>query len=125
MGVLGKIMGAIDRVEDETTRRLRLARASAARIARFALEGEGDPPSWEELVAFAGATGARDTGRDDASRVLRAARARIAMGRGERVTCGDLAAALGRSRQHVYRLHGASCDAATARALLAPREAAA
>ena len=96
--------------------------ALAARMAEYAATGRGEPPTASQLAALARATGARDSGTDDASRVIRAARARSRIYRGQSVACADLAAAAGVSRQYAHREWGTIVRAEVARSLLS-REA--
>ena len=92
--------------------------AAADCLVAFATTGRGEPPTAAQVAAIARATGARDTGTDDASRVVRAARARTRISRGQPVACADLAAAAGVSRQYAHRAWGTIVRADAASALL-------
>ncbi len=97
--------------------------ACAVGLVAYATRGEGPAPSDEELAVFARATGASASAEDSASRVLRAARARLRIARGYPVATAELASAVGVSRQYAQRAWGSLLRCDRAREIVAEYDA--
>lgn len=116
-----EIEAIIDMRLAEAQRAAAEARASIVRLIAFVRGETRCEPTAEEVRAFARATGARDTGRDDASRLVRAVRVRSALLARRDVAISDFAVAVGLSRQYVWRRYGARVPYACAEAEFARR----
>ena len=97
--------------------------ARAIGLVTYATRGEGREPTDEELAAFARATGANASAEDSASRVLRAARARLRIARGYPVATAEVASAVGVSRQYAQRAWGTLLRCDRAREIVAEYDA--
>ena len=115
------IVDTIELVLASHQRDAEVASAAAARIAAYANGDAGERPTDDELLAFRRATGARELGRDLASRILRSVRVREAIAACRPVAASDLAAACGCSRQWIMRQHGSLVPVATAVRVLRER----
>jgi len=117
------IQQVIEDVLAERRRDAEIAALCAQRIEAFALGASPAPPAQEELLAFQRATGARESGRDLPSRILRAVRARLALAQNRPVAATDLAAAARCSRQWISRQFGSLVPAPVALRILRERDA--